>query len=59
METKEFITKSCKRKRRYADVKLAREAVEIHRILYQAKMYYYICKFCRGYHLTRQEQVVK
>ena len=57
-ETKRRSQECCRRKSRYADENAARASgccqMESGRIPEQ--LYFYKCKWCRGFHLTRQEQ---
>jgi hypothetical protein len=50
------ILRGCEGKRRYPDEYVARAMAQIQQELNSLPLYFYPCKICRGWHLTKHKQ---
>lgn len=50
------ILRGCEGKRRYPDEHVVRAMAQSQQELAAVPMYFYKCKLCRGWHLTRNKQ---
>lgn len=48
--------KACTNKKPYENVKNARKAIKVYKNNFKRDMYWYKCKYCKAYHLTKSKR---